>query len=109
MAVKQFGKDWTKSDTLKSMLWFLLHWAIFAAIAACMLFWKELGHIGSFMKEHAANNLYALFSVFLIITIMYFYYLFEDKQMIASGKNITMLFLVMDFCFILSWVIGKTI
>ena len=109
MAVKQFGKDWTKRDTLKSMLWFLLHWAVFATIAACMLFWGKFGHIGSFMKEHAANNLYALFSVFLIITIMYFYYLFEDKQMIASGKNITMLFLVIDLCFVLSWAIGKAI
>ncbi len=109
MTVKQFGKDWTKRDTLRSMLWFLLHWAIFAGIAACMLFWGEFGHIGSYMKEHAANNLYALFSVFLIITIMYFYYLFEDKSLISSGKNITMLFLVLDVCFILSWVIGKQI
>lgn len=109
MAVKQFGKDWTKRDTLKSMLWFLLHWAIFVGIAGLVLFSGKFGRLGSYMKEHAANYLYALFSVFLIITIMYFYYLFEDKRMISSGKNITMLFLVLDLCFILSWVIGKQI
>ena len=92
MAMKQLGKGWTRADTLKSTLWFILHFIIFVGIAAGLLLGNKLSILGEFMRAQGANYLYAIFCVFLLITIMYFYFFFEDREMIGSGKNIALIF-----------------
>ena len=77
MAVKEFGKDWTKSDALKSVLWFCLHLVIFFLIAALLLWGDKLSEIGEMFSKEGANYLYAIFCIFLLIIFTYFYFYFE--------------------------------
>ena len=109
MAMKQLGKGWTRADTLKSTLWFILHFIIFVGIAAGLLLGNKLSILGEFMRAQGANYLYAIFCVFLLITIMYFYFFFEDREMIGSGKNIALIFTILDLHLILSCLIGYKI
>ncbi len=106
MKEKAFDRKWTKSDTLKSGTFFFLHFVIFILIAGGITFAEEVAHLGTFIHEHGASYLYALFSVFLLTVIMYFYFYFENKGMISNGKNITLLFTVLDIYFIFSYFIG---
>ncbi len=99
-------KAWTRGDTLKSATFFLLHFILLIFIAGCMVLADKFSVLGAYMKAHGANYLYALFSIFLLIAIMYFYFYFENKEMIANGKNIALLFCVLDVCFIINYLIG---
>ena len=100
------GNELTKSDMLKSALWFLLHFAIYAGIAVALLMWGRVSHIGEIFKKEGANYLYAGFCTLLLFTVTYFYFLFESKEVLASGKTIALLFTVVDVHLILSCVIG---
>ncbi len=106
MKEKTFDRKWTRSDTLKSFTLFLLHFTILILLVGGIVLSQEFSHLGSYMKNNGANYLYALFSIFLIIAIMYFYFYFENKAMLASGKSITLLFTILDVYFILSYLIG---
>ena len=66
MAVKQFGKEWTKRNTLKSILLFLVHCLIYLLIAAGLLLGDKLGTIVEFLSAQGRNYLYALFCVILL-------------------------------------------
>ncbi len=107
MKEKIFARKWTKGDTFKSAFLFLVHFILLTGIAALMLLGGEFSHIRQYMSEWGANYLYALFSVFLIVVIMYFYFYFEDKRMISNGKNITLLFGVLDVYFVISFLMGE--
>ena len=108
MAVKQFGKEWTRQHFFKSLLMFFLHFFLLISIIAGLLFSQELSHLGGYLKEHAADYLYAFFCILLLTVIMYLYFLFENKTILSSGKNITLIFAVLDLYFILSYFIGGT-
>ena len=109
MAEKIFGKGWTKSDTLKSASLFFSHFIVFMLIAGGFLLGDKLSYIGEYMKERGADYLYALFSIMLLMGIMYFYFYFENKEMLSSGKNISLLFTILDVYFIVGWIIGEKV
>ncbi len=94
---------------MKSIFLFLLHFVLLVILAFAMLLGSKFSYLGAYMKENGANYLYALFSVFLIIGIMYFYFYFENKEMLASGKSITLLFSVLDLYFIISLLLGTKV
>ncbi len=107
MKEKSFeNRKWTRADTLKSSTLFLLHFTLLVLIASGLIISQEISHLQEHVKSNGANYLYALFSVFLIIAIMYFYFYFENKEMLASGRNITLLFSILDVYFIISYLIG---
>ena len=107
MAVKQYRRDWTNQDLFKSITLFFLNFVILVAISAGLLLWKELNNLGTHMREYGANYLYALFCIMLLILITYLYYFFEDKSMLASGKNVALLFTLLDLSLVISWLIGS--
>ena len=109
MTEQKFVGQWTKQDTVKSAWLFFLHFAILTLIASALLLGPKLGVLKEYMKEHGANYLYALFCVFLLTAIMYFYFFFEDKVVLSSGRNIALIFTVLEICFVLSWLIGEKI
>ena len=109
MAVREFGREWTRSDTLKSVLLFFVHFVIFIAIALSLVIGTEFTNLVQHLRENGANYLYALFSIFLLLAIMYFYFYFENKTMLSSARNITLIFAVLDVYFIMSWFIGERI
>ncbi len=106
MKEKTFDKKWTRKDALKSIAWFFLHFVIYVVIAGGLMLVDKFSYLKEYMAEHGARYLYALISVFLIIVIMYFYFLFENKDILLRGRNITLLFTVLDLYFILGYFIG---
>ena len=109
MEVKKFERAWTKRDAYKSMLFFFLHFVILTIVVGTVLLYDKFANIVEFMRVNGADYLYTLFCVLLIITIMYFYFLFEDREMISSGKNIALLFTVLNVYFLLAWFIGEKV
>ncbi|MBQ8291625.1 MAG: HD domain-containing protein [Clostridia bacterium] len=110
MTQKEFGRGWTKGQTLKSSLLFALHFLIFIGIAAVLLFWgRRFGGLGVYLKEQGANYLYALFCIFLLFVVSYCYFYFENKQILSSGKNIALIFCILDIYLLLSCFIGYRI
>ncbi len=101
-----FGKKWTKKDTLKSATLFFAHFIIMATIIGGVVLAGEFSDIVGYMKVYGANYLYALFSILLIIAIMYFYFYFEDKTVLSSPRKVTLLFCILDLYFILSYFAG---
>ena len=109
MAVKQLSGQWNKKDTVKSILFFLLHTVVLIVLLAVILLAKELPNIKEYMKKNGADYLYALFAVVLLLLIMYFYFLFEDKEILRKLKDVTMIFAVLDLYFVASYYIGNYI
>ena len=109
MKDRQFGKDWTKQHALKSSLLFFLHFLIFILIALLVTVGDKLSQIGSVVSSQGANYLYALFCIFLLFVITYFYFLFEDREILKKGKQIALVFTILDLYLVLSCLIGYRI
>ena len=106
MAVKQVAKEWTRQNTVKSILYFFLHFVILVTIGAVLLLWDKFSYLPQHFNEVGATYLYALFCALMLIIITYLYYFFEDRDMLSSGKNITLIFSLLDLSFVASWAIG---
>ena len=106
MAVKQVAKEWTRQNTVKSILYFFLHFVILVTIGAVLLLWDKFSYLPQHFNEVGATYLYALFCALMLIIITYLYYFFEDRNMLSSGKNITLIFSLLDLSFVASWAIG---
>ena len=130
MAVKQLSGQWSRKDTVKSIVGFMMHTLLLILVMAAVLFAaiiqtppsgaEEMEYFQYFesdkflyfqgyMKENGADYLYALFAVMLLLLITYFYFLFEDKEVLGGFKYMTMLFLILDLYFVISYYIGKYI
>lgn len=109
MAEKEFGKEWTKRHAIASALLFLLHILIFLGLAVILVLGDKFSNLKSYMKEEGANYLYAGFCILLLFFIMYLYFLFENKQFLTSGKNIGLVFTVLDLYLVFACLIGYKI
>ena len=106
MNIKREDRELTKNEITKSAFIFVLHWIIELIIIAVLLFGDKLGSIGETVKNNAANYVYMTFCLLLLSGILYFYFLFENKSVLISGKSITMIFTVLDVYLILAVLIG---
>lgn len=106
MTGKQFGAEWTKQSVLKSALLFLLQFVIFLGIAFVVLFGGRFSQVMQIMKEQGANYLYAVVCILMLFVIAYCYFYFENREILLSGKNIALIFTVVDLHLILSCLIG---
>lgn len=107
MVVNGLNREWTKQDTLKSILLFFLHFIVLLLVSALLILGDKLDELAAVLEKDGASYLYALFCIFLLVVITYLYYFFEDKTMLANGKNIALLFTVLDLSLIISIMIGK--
>ena len=106
MTGKQFGAEWTKEAVLKSALLFLLQFVIFLGIAFLVLFGGRFSQVMQIMKEQGANYLYAVVCILMLFVIAYCYFYFENREILLSGKNIALIFTIIDLHLILSCIIG---
>ena len=109
MAILRFGNEWTTQNTFKSILLFFVHFVVLVLVMAVLILGLQLNNFVEHMKQFGASYLYALFCVLLLVVIMYLYFMFEDKRMLSTGKNIALLFTVLDLSFIISWLVGDYI
>ncbi len=100
---------WTKGNTLKSVLLFILHFFILIIITAVLLLHDHFSDLTAMMKAHGANYLYMFFCVLLLTWIMYFYFFFEDRKVLFSARNIALVFTILDAYIILSFLLGEWI
>lgn len=100
--VKKFGK----TECVTSVLVFLLNYLILVCMVVLFLWIDTQGQAQSF-REYVAENyntvIYLLASVFLLVLTIYFYYVFEDKTLLASPKSIWLIFILLDVCILICY------
>ena len=109
MAVNKVGKEWTKQDTLKSGFLFFMHFIILALICGVLVLWNQRNNLIQHFQTVGANYIYALFCAMMLVFIMYLYFFFENKNTLSTGKNIALVFAILEISFLLSWIIGERI
>ncbi len=109
MAVKEFGRGWTKQDLLKSILLFFVHFLVLILLVAAFVLGSHIKDFIEHLKNFGANYLYALFCVLLLVVIMYLYYFFEEREILLSAKKITLVFTLLDVYFVVCWLISSYI
>ena len=105
MAILRFENDWSTKKTIKSICLFFVHFIILISIMAVLILGEQLNNFTDHMRQFGASYLYALFCVMLLVLITYMYFLFEDKRVLSTGKNIALIFMVLDLSFIISWLV----
>ena len=109
MINRKFDKRWTKRDTVRSVSFFLLHFMIFIILAAVAVFSDGDAAIIDMVKQNGASYLYAVFCVLLLFVITYFYFFFENREILERGKNISLVFTLLSLYMIVSCFIGYKI
>ena len=109
MAAKEFGKEWTRSTAFKSAWLFFMHFLIFMLLAALLVLGDKWGNLTKNFREQGADYMYATFCIFLLFFITYLYFLFEDREILSSGKKIALVFTVLDTYLICACLIGYKI
>ena len=107
MAIEKSTVHWTKQLAAKSVWMYFLHFFLLVILAAALLLWDKLEYLDTYMKTHGANYLYALLCIILFVVILYVYFIFENKNMLASGKNITLVFAILDLYILISYLLGR--
>ena len=81
-----------------------LNYLILVCMVVLFLWIDTQGQAQSF-REYVAENyntvIYLLASVFLLVLTIYFYYVFEDKTLLASPKSIWLIFMLLDVCILI--------
>ena len=109
MAILRFENDWSTKKTITSICLFFVHFIVLLGIMAMLVLGNKLNNFIEHMSEFGASYLYALFCVMLLVLITYMYFFFEDKRILSTGKNIALIFMVLDLSFIISWLVGEYI
>ena len=103
--VKKFGK----TECVTSVLVFLLNYLILVCMVVLFLWMDTHGQSQSF-RDYVAENyntvIYLLASVFMLVLTIYFYYVFEDKTLLASPKSIWLVFIPLDVCILICYFFG---
>ncbi len=103
--VKKFGK----SECVASVFIFLLNYLILVCMVVLFLWMDTQGQaqsFGGYVAENYNTVIYLLASVFLLVLTIYFYYVFEDKTLLASPKSIWLVFMLLDVCILICYFFG---
>lgn len=107
MNVSKRKTEWTRGTAVGSVFCFLLNLTVLLLILLGLLASDKSGEFLSTFKDNAANYAYIGFCVLLLVWIMYFYFFFEDRELLADAGRVTMVFVIIDVCVALSWVFGR--
>ena len=87
--------QWNKQQAAKSIVLFLVYFLLLSVLCFFLLTGGRLGEVSKVMEERGAQYLYGLCCLFLLTAITYVYFLFENKEILMSGKNIALLFTIL--------------
>ena len=108
MNVREGELVWTKKETVKSVLLFTLNFAAIVLIVGLrLLFSADEGTIAQTFRENRANYLYIIFCILLLVWIVYFYFFFENRRILTDGRSIALVFTVLDFSLVISFLFGS--
>ena len=103
---KVFGKN----ECVKSVLIFLGNYILLMALVVLFI-WVNTLHIeGQSFTDYIVSGfntlIYLAASLFMLFLTVYFYYIFEDKSILATPKSIWLLFLLLDTCLVICYFFG---
>ncbi len=104
MAKEQTSLHWSKEDALKSILLFLAQSVLLIAITAGVVAFA-VPDIQGAIKERGTDYLYTLFCMILLVCILYFYFFFENRDILSSGKKIALIFLILDLYILIAYLL----
>lgn len=104
-------EPWKASDYAKTILQFLAH----ALVMVVLFFFAIVVNEGGFKagiesfydSERLFNGLYIVLAVAFLLAMVYLYFYCEYRDFLKSGKNIIMIFTVLELSLIISFLVGK--
>ncbi len=97
----------TERELLTSILVFALCTAILALTMCCLIFFSVNGEILSFIKEYSKNIITAAVSIITLSAMLYVYFYFENKSVLANSRKIIEIYLMLVLSFIICFFVGK--
>ncbi len=97
----------TQKKIANSGGYFVLNYVFFVVILAILLFTASDVSVAETIEKNLANYVYMLFCLALLFIITYLYFLFENKSILSNGKNIALVFTVLDLAIIVNFLIGR--
>jgi len=100
-------KKFTRGMAAKSVFIFLFNYILLLVVVAFFILLNSLEQgkesFFDFFKNNTNNVVYLASSIFMLYLAIYLYYLFEDKEFLASSKNIFLLFSILGICIIICY------
>ncbi|MBQ9118093.1 MAG: HDIG domain-containing protein [Clostridia bacterium] len=105
--MKPIKTQWNKQQAIKSIVLFLVYFALLALLSFFLLVGTRLNSLSVVMRENGSRYLYALCCLFLLVAITYVYFFFENRGILMSGKNTALLFCVLGLQIGVSFGVGQ--
>lgn len=103
-------KKWSKRDFARIITYFALHTAIVAALFAFALAMSvdfDAACVWAFFADNGGVPIYLAISLCLISAGTFLYFYFEDGDFLHYGKNVHLVFVIIEISLLMSFVIGK--
>ena len=107
MMIKDTGAN--KKKKSNSGWHFVLHFFVLVVVLAILLFTTDNVTMIEAIEKNAANYVYMLFCIALIFVITYVYFVFENQSILSSGRNIALVFTILNLTIAINFLIGHHI
>lgn len=107
----KISEPWVGKDYTKTIIHFILHAIIIAALFCVAIFLNE-GSMENFIKffttsETRTNFVYITLALVFFLAMIYMYFYYEFRDFLKKGSNILLVFTVLEFSLIVSYIMGK--
>lgn len=104
-------EPWEGKDYARTIFQFLFHTIIITVLFAGAIFWNEGGLEGfiTFFTTHETrmNFIYISLALIFLISMLYMYFYYEFRDFLKKGRNILMIFTVLELSLIVSYIMGR--
>ena len=101
--------EWSRRQTVRSAMLFVLHFVLLVLITCGLMVYDKFPVLMETLKANGANYTYMLFCIALFVGILYFYFFFEDRAVLASGRSVALIFTILDIYVVLSCLLGEKV
>ncbi len=105
---KKFGKR----ECAKSIVLFFFNYAVFLGLILFFIFFNTLNapeedvSFGVYLRTNISTLGYLAASLFVLFVVIYFYYIFEDREFLATMKNIELIFCLLGVSHVVCYFFG---
>lgn len=104
---KTFGRD----ECVKSVFLFLFNYIVFLGIISFFIFFNTVYTEGGvpfaeYIRENLSTLGYLAAGILVLFVVIYFYYIFEDKNFLATMKNIELVFCLLGASLVICYFFG---
>ena len=104
------NKIFGKNECIKSVFIFLGNYILLMALVVLFIWINTLHIEGQSFVGYITSSfntlIYLAASLFMLFLTVYFYYIFEDKSILATPKSIWLIFLLLDTCLVICYFFG---